>query len=196
MDWLSGSRPTSNPRRAIGNIHLFWSERYIIVEIFHVHSHDCQRLEQKRQRRLATCKTGVQERDSRNDEPDQERHDDQVEVVELESLVLSVDILNVGIAAVGLRLVKFRLHSYQYTSLQTYRRTVGLNHGARTGVTLTATGASILLSMLCPVETGTTSREKRMMAYRGFLSTHINVSEPHPLPSISRTTLMEGVIPG
>ena len=79
------------------------------IEAFDLHSHDGKRLEQKGQCRLAACKTGVQECDTGNDEPNQEGHYDQIKVVEFKSRVLSVDILNVGVAAIGLRLIEFRL---------------------------------------------------------------------------------------
>lgn len=74
-----------------------------------LHSHDCKRLKQQRQRRLAARKTGIEEGDARDDQPDQECHYDEVEVMELKSLVLSVDILDIRVAAIGLRLVEFRL---------------------------------------------------------------------------------------
>jgi hypothetical protein len=78
----------------------------------HLHSHDGKRLEQKGQRRLATCKARIQEGDTGDDKPDQEPHHNQVEVVKLKSLILGVDILDVGIAAIGLCLVELWLAGY------------------------------------------------------------------------------------
>jgi hypothetical protein len=51
------------------------------------HSHNSERLEQHRQGRLAAGKTRVQEADTRNDQEDEEGHDHQVDVMELQSSV-------------------------------------------------------------------------------------------------------------
>lgn len=79
------------------------------MKVSHLHSHNCEGLKQKRQSRLATCQTCIQERDTRNNEPDQERHYNEVEIVKLKSLILSVDIFDIGIAAIGLRFIKLGL---------------------------------------------------------------------------------------
>jgi hypothetical protein len=81
----------------------------VSVMLVDSHSHNSERLEQHRQGRLAAGKTRVQEADTRNDQEDEEGHDHQVDVMELQSSVLSVNILDVRVAAIGLRWVKFWL---------------------------------------------------------------------------------------
>ena len=92
----------------------------------HLHSHDCERLEQKRQSRLAASKTCIQKSDTGDDEPDQERHHNQVQVVELKSLVLSVDILDVRVAAIRLRLVEFGLQKCQCLYSQMHKPSLSI----------------------------------------------------------------------
>lgn len=68
-----------------------------------VHGKHHQRLEQHGQGGPATRETAIQETDTRDDEPDQEGHDGQVHVVELECIVLEVHVVVGGVAAVGFR---------------------------------------------------------------------------------------------
>jgi hypothetical protein len=59
----------SSPRTSIGSRHLANQYEAGVIDTVHLHSQDCQRLEQKRQCRLATSKTSIQEGDTGDDEP-------------------------------------------------------------------------------------------------------------------------------
>lgn len=82
-----------------------------IDEIVYLHSHDSKRLEQQGQSRSATGKTRVQKADTRDDEPYKEGHDHEIDVVKLQSLVLSIDIFKIGVAAIRLCLVELWLYA-------------------------------------------------------------------------------------
>jgi hypothetical protein len=74
-----------------------------------IHSHNSHRLEQHSQCRLSPRKTRVEETDTRDDEPYKIRHDHQVDVMELQTLVLEIDIFYIRISSITFRLVKHGL---------------------------------------------------------------------------------------
>lgn len=59
-------------------------------------------MEKKRETRLATGKTTIEQTDTRNNEPDEESADHEVNVVELIAGVLKVDINLKGVTSLGL----------------------------------------------------------------------------------------------
>ncbi len=67
-----------------------------------LHSADSERLEEQGEGRLASSKTTIEKADTRNDEPNDGRTEEQVRVMELKSSVLSIHILVQGVAAIGL----------------------------------------------------------------------------------------------
>lgn len=73
------------------------------------YTNDGKTLIQHGQCGLATCQTGVQQSQTRNDHPDKIGADGQVDGVEFETSELGIDIDLERISAIGGGLVKFRL---------------------------------------------------------------------------------------
>lgn len=74
------------------------------------HGYDHQALEQQAQAALAARETSIEKANARDDQPDQEGADDEVDIVELEAGILSVYIDCQWIAASWLRGVELRLY--------------------------------------------------------------------------------------
>lgn len=61
------------------------------------HSDDHQALEEQAQAALSPCETSIQQPNARNDEPDQEAANDEVYIMEFETVILGVDVDSEGV---------------------------------------------------------------------------------------------------
>ena len=73
------------------------------------HRCDHKTLKEQRQTALAARETSIEQSDARNDEPDEESANNEVDVVEFDTSILRVDVDLERIAAPGLGRIELRL---------------------------------------------------------------------------------------